>query len=169
MNALWSYFWPAFGAGLLIGVIAGCFAYRLRPRRHGWRAPVALGIAAALAAASLWHGPIGAADRFAERIDRTARAVIVRYEMTGVEAHIHHGPLTREVLLSGPADDFQRSELVRYMEQVPGVNSASWTGPTVGIPLIAEGLATALVGYCAGLLLAFLVALRRRHNAQWRW
>ena len=37
------------------------------------------------------------------------------------------------------------------------------------MPLIAEAALIALTGYGIGLLLAYLVAMRRRANAQWRW
>jgi hypothetical protein len=168
MNALWSYFWPAFGAGLVIGAIAGSFAYRIKTRSR-WLPPVAIGLVVSIAAAAVWHGPLGGADRFQARIDRVAHAVIIRYEMEPVQAHVRRRPLTREILLAGPADDFQRSELVRYMEQLPGVKKASWGEPAVRIPLLAEGAAVSLIGFGVGLLLAYLVAVRRRYNAQWRW
>jgi hypothetical protein len=82
---------------------------------------------------------------------------------------LHHGPLTRRVSLSGPADDFQRSELVRLINQMPGVSDTSWSASGGGIPLIVQGLAIALLGFLSGLLLAYLVELRRRYNAQWNW
>lgn len=167
MNALWAYFWPAFGAGLVIGAIAGFFAYRLS--RTKWFRPVAIGLVATIVAALAWHGPMGAADRFASRIDRAANAVLVRYAMTQDQAHLAQGPLTREILLSGPADDFQHSELARYMVQLPGVASATWGLPQRKLPLIAEGIAVAIIGFLVGLLLAYVVTLRRRYNAQWRW
>ena len=37
------------------------------------------------------------------------------------------------------------------------------------IPLIAEACAMSLAGFSIGLLLAYLVELRRRTNAEWRW
>jgi hypothetical protein len=89
--------------------------------------------------------------------------------MTGVTGHLHHGPLTRRVMLSGTADDFQRSELVRYMDQLPGVSSATWSSDGGGLPLIVEGMAVSVVGFLFGLLLAYLRDLRRRYNAQWNW
>ena len=167
MNAFWAYFWPLFGAGLVIGAITGTFAYRIKPSTS-WKRPILIGIAATIVAAGLWHGPLGGADRFAMRINRAANAVLVRYEMTQVQAHLHRGPLTRQILLAGPADDFQRSELVRYMNQLPGVHATTW-GPGGGIPLIVEGVAAGLIGFSVGLLLAYLVALHRRYNAQWSW
>ena len=185
MNVLWSYFWPCFGAGLLCGVIAGIFAFRA-PRvrakatqdeiagalakwnRRRQRAIIA-GTIAALIATALWHGPFGAADRVAHELERTARQTLaVNDAPAGITARIHRGPLTRQVILSGPADEFQRAEAARLLSQIPGISDADWT-ESAGIPLIVEGAAAALVGFLLGLLLAYLVELRRRHNSHWSW
>lgn len=165
MNALWTYFWPVFAAGLLIGAVAGLVAFRL-PKRAGI---LTLGALASIAAAILWHGPLGAAGRFTGEVERSARQTLVDYEMTQVTARLHHDPLTRRIILSGSADDFQRSELVRIMDSLPGVSSASWSGAKGGLPLIAEAGIASLAGFLIGLLLAYLVELRRRYNAQWKW
>jgi hypothetical protein len=165
MNALWSYFWPVLGSGIAAGVIAGAFGFRRGARRT---LVLGLGLAGAMLLAALWHGPLGAADRFSARVERTAHAALQHYEMTKVSAALHHGPLTRQLLLSGPADDFQRTELARLMSQVPGVSRASWT-PATGVPLLAEAAGVALLGFLVGLLLAYLVELRRRYNAEWSW
>ena len=84
------------------------------------------GVAATLASGALWHGPLGAADRFATRADKIARATLDYYEMPAVSARIERDPLTRRMILSGPADPFQRSELVRIMGQIPGVSDVRW-------------------------------------------
>jgi hypothetical protein len=117
----------------------------------------------------LWHGPLGAADRLAQRVDHTAREALDYYEMTKVTAHIQHGPLTRRLILSGQVDDFQHGELARLLSQLPGVSSAQWSNSGSGVPLIAEGFAVSALGFLFGLLLAYLVELRRRYNAQWNW
>jgi hypothetical protein len=166
VNAFWSYFWPAFGVGLLLGVIAGVFGFRPRAKR---KLALGLGVVAAIAAALLWHGPLGAADRFAAEVERNAQRTVVYYEVPQVTAHLHRGPLTRQILLSGPADDFQRVELVRLMQEIPGVEDASWSSGGGTLPLIAEGGAVSVLGFLFGLLLAYLVELRRRYNAQWNW
>lgn len=164
MNPLWNYFWPAFAVGLLIGAIGGLIAFRRRRRAL----LIGGGLALSLAAAALWHGPLGAADRFQGQVERAARQTLDYYEMTAVTARLHHGPLTRRMRLAGPADDFQRSELVRIMDELPGVSGARWSGAG-GLPLIAEVGVVALAGFLIGLLLAYLVELRRRYNAQWKW
>ena len=98
MNALWSYFWPLLAAGLVIGAIAGSFGFRRRGRSAK---ALAAGIAASIAAAALWHGPLGAADRFTARVERGARQALDYYEMTKVTAHLHRAPLTRTLILRG--------------------------------------------------------------------
>lgn len=164
MNAFWSYFWPAFGAGLLFGAILGTLW--LRRKRPLF---LAAGAALTLAGAALWHGPAGGADRFAADVEAKARVALVNYEMKDVQVHLHHGPLTRRLILSGEADDFQRSELVRILSTIPGVSGASWSGKPVGLPLLVQGLAVSALGFLLGLLLAYGVELRRRYNAQWNW
>ncbi len=84
------------------------------------------GVAATLAASALWHGPLGAADRFAARADKVALDTLQYYEMPAVSARLERGPMTRRMILSGPADRFQRGELVRILNQVPGVNDVQW-------------------------------------------
>jgi hypothetical protein len=124
---------------------------------------------AGIALAALWHGPLGGADRLAAQIERDAQGALKYYEMPQVTAHLHHGPLTRRIMLSGHnLDDFQRSELARLLGQIPGVSSATWSDRG-GVPLILEGAAVSVLGFLFGLLLAYLAELRRRHNAQWNW
>jgi hypothetical protein len=84
------------------------------------------GAAATIAASALWHGPLGAGERLATRAEKIARATLDYYEMSAVSARVARHPLSRVIILSGPADDFQRSELLRIMRQVPGVNEVRW-------------------------------------------
>lgn len=165
MSIFWSYFWPPLGTGIVLGIIAGAVAFRSRRRRNP---AVALGVLAAIALAALWHGPLGAADRYAAAVERSVRHTILDWDIPQVSGHLRHGPLTRTVLLSGPADDFQRSELVRIIGELPGVERATWSG-TGGVPLLVEGSAAALLGFLLGVLVAYLRELRRRYNAQWNW
>jgi len=84
------------------------------------------GVVATLAFAGLWHGPLGAGDRLAARADKVARDTLVYYELPAVSARVARDPLSRTIILSGPADRFQRSELVRIMGDVPGINAVAW-------------------------------------------
>ena len=163
MNAFWSYFWPLFALGAVTGAVSGIAAFR---RRRPWLA--AIGAAVVLAGAAAGHGPLGAAERLTAKVESPADFVVNDWEMGQVEARLHRGPLSRRLLLSGPADDFQRSELVRIMSTIPGVSTATW-GNDGGLPLLAEAAMAAVAGFLIGLLLAYGVELRRRYNAQWRW
>ena len=185
-NAFWIYFWPPFGAGIVIGIIAAVAAFRVKivrvrerphepdlirqPRRRRV-AVLAAGLAASIAVAALWHGPLGAAGRFAATIERQAREALDHYELVTVSAHLHHGPLTRQLVLTGGADldGFQRSELVRLFNQLPGVHSVSWSERSEWLPLIVEAALAAIAGFLLGLLVAYLAERRRRFNSQWNW
>lgn len=94
------------------------------------------GALASIGAAFLFHGPLGTAQRFEAGIEEEARAVLDYYEMTGVRAEFEQGPLRRTIILSGPADEFQRGELVRVMNDIPGVAAARWDPSS---PVIRRG------------------------------
>ena len=185
MNAFWNYFWPAIAAGIVIGFIAGLIAFRAarlpaktteadvaaaQSQGRGRRIRVIIiGALVSVAAASLWHGPLGAADRFVRNVEQAAHQILLDNDApAGMTAQIHHAPLTRQMILSGPGNDFQRAESARLIEEISGVSSAGWTR-SPGIPLIAQGTIAAVLGFLLGLLLAYLVELRRRYNAQWNW
>ena len=85
-----------------------------------------IGFAAVLGFSALWHGPLGAGERLAQRSEIIARRTLDYYELPMIQARMERGPLTRRLILSGPADDFQRLELVRILNDVPGVLSVSW-------------------------------------------
>nr|WP_294170458.1 hypothetical protein [uncultured Sphingomonas sp.] len=89
-------------------------------------AKLLVGALAAVAVAELYHGPLGAAETLEQRIERQARAELDHHEMFGVQAQLDERPLRRTLVLSGPADDFQRGELVRVMGQLPGVAAVEW-------------------------------------------
>ncbi|MEO7634716.1 MAG: hypothetical protein ABIS38_03590, partial [Sphingomicrobium sp.] len=110
-------------------------------------AAFAIGIAATLAATALWHGPGGAGKQMAKSIDHEVRAMLDHYEMQAVGARIQHKPLTRRVMLDGPADDFQRGEIKRMSQSLPGVATAHWIGSgnqTRQLPLLGEAMLMAL-------------------------
>ncbi|NUR46328.1 MAG: hypothetical protein HOP91_09290 [Sphingomonas sp.] len=166
MSILWSYFWPCFAIGLLVGGPIGTIAYR-RPTRR--KAALAIGAFLTLVLSALWHGPLGGADRLASAIEQKARIVLVKNDApAGIVARAQHGPLSRRLILFGPGDDFQRGEAARLLSEIPGVSDAGWSRSSA-VPLIVEGLATAIIGFLFGLALAYLVDLRRRSNAQWTW
>jgi 4-amino-4-deoxy-L-arabinose transferase-like glycosyltransferase len=168
MNVLLSYFWPCFAVGLVVGVLVGVFAFHRWPRRKRNIALI-LGAIVSIALALTWHGPLGGADRFAFRVERAAREALDYYEVPKIHAALHRGPLSRRLILTGPSDDFQHSELPRLFSQLPGVAKAQWGTSPGGLPLMVEGSAVAVLGFLFGLLLAYLIELHRRYNAQWKW
>lgn len=87
---------------------------------------VILGVATTLGSTALWHGPLGAGERLAARAETTARRTLDYYDLPMIQARMERGPLSRRLILSGPADDFQRSELVRILDDVPGVLDVRW-------------------------------------------
>jgi len=87
---------------------------------------LAAGLAAVIAVTWLWHGPLGAGERLARHVEAEARAQLDHDEMTRVQAHFERDPLTRRLILSGPADDFQRGEIKRRLELISGVGEARW-------------------------------------------
>lgn len=163
MNSFWSYFWPIFALGLVLGAAGATLWFRRKQR-------LALAAAAliAFAGAAIWHGPLGAARELRMEAETMAQASLVDWEMTQVNARLHRNPLSRRLMLSGPADDFQRAELVRILSAVPGVSSATWSR-SGGVPLIIEAMLVTAGGFLLGLLLAYVVERRRRYNAQWSW
>ena len=88
--------------------------------------PLLAGVAATLAFGAAWHGPLGAGERLAARAEAVGRKTLTYYEMPLVTARIERDPLARTLVLSGPADAFQRNELVRIMGEVPGVAAVRW-------------------------------------------
>lgn len=130
---------------------------------------ISLGILATILATALWHGPAGTAARISGTIEETARRTLDYYELPQVTARLERRPLGRRMLLAGPADDFQRSELVRIMRSIPGVSEAGWSTDRRTVPLLLEAATLALIAFGLGLLLAYLAELRRRANAEWRW
>jgi hypothetical protein len=164
MNPLWTYFWPVFATGLVLGLISGVIGFHRKRKRT-----VLIAAVLALAAVLVWHGPLGAADRFRAHVEADAQDALKDLEMTHVTTQLRHSPLARELVLTGPADDWQKGELSRLLGQVPGVHSVSWSDHRSWMPLIIEGGIVTVMGFLFGLLLAYLVELHRRYNAQWNW
>jgi hypothetical protein len=90
-----------------------------------------LGTALVIGGTWAWHGPLGAGERLASGIEARARTMLDSFEMNHVKATVERGPLTRRVMLSGPADDFQRREIKRLVEAQPGVGQAQWSASSL--------------------------------------
>ena len=90
------------------------------------RSIVLLGVAATVGFTALWHGPLGGGEKLAAQSEGSARRTLDYYELPMVRARLQREPLARRLILSGPADDFQRAELVRILDQTPGVLDVRW-------------------------------------------
>ena len=72
---------------------------------------------------------MGAGDRLALKIETASRAELKYQEMARVSAQLERRPLRRRLVLSGTADDFQQAELVRILDEIPGVAGVRWAPP----------------------------------------
>lgn len=109
-------------------------------------AKILIGLAAALAAGWLAHGPLGRGTAFADRLDTDLQSVLRKMEVPGVTGGVQRDPFARTALLSGPADCFQRRGdasfgdgrdgtlpgLDQRVLTVPGMARVSWTNPPPG-------------------------------------
>ena len=124
------------------------------------------GLAATIASAVLWHGPGGAADRFVTRSERDVAKMLAYFEMEPVRGTMQRGPVARRIIYAGPADEFQRSELVRLGEDLPGIGEARWSPArntlTYPLPLIVEAVGLALAAFLIGLTMAAIAFYTRR-------
>ena len=169
MGLLWTIFWPMAVGVAMIGAVAGVLFFGKRgvaPARRRRLAILLLGLGATIAIALLSSGPLGAANRLTFQVERDARATLTHYEMGQIDARLERSPLRRRLVMVGPADDFQRTELVRMMEELPGVEEARWNHQPalLPLPLFLEAMLLAIVGYLVGLVLAYVVELRRRSH-----
>ena len=170
MNMLWHYYWPAIVAAVIIGVMTGRMAFQRCARQRRILA-FAAGAVAAVALTGLWHGPLGAGDRLANALQTSVRQLLVAFEVPQFQSQVERDPIRRTILLSGPADDFQRQLTVQVLNDTPGVAAARWTGSSGGssLPVLVEVTLASLVAFGLGLLLSYLLELRRRSRSEWRW
>lgn len=130
-----------------------------------------LGLVASVLLALAWHGPGGAGARLARSIETDIATMLGYYEMTAISGRLERGPLRRRIIYRGPADDFQRAELVRLTEHRPGVGEARWSRPKdplrYPLPLWFEAVALGIAGFGVGMVLAYAASLRPREERRW--
>jgi hypothetical protein len=68
----------------------------------------------------------GQAKRLAERGRNHCRTTLDYYELPLIQAKCSAVRLSRRLVLSGPADDFQRSELVRILDERRAFFDVRW-------------------------------------------
>ena len=92
-----------------------------------------IGLAAALLAGWIGHGPLGQGEAFVDRLDAQAKEVIRQNELA-VQVRFERDPLRRQAILSGHADQFQREGQDGFpginarVAAVPGVSGVRWEG-----------------------------------------
>jgi hypothetical protein len=92
-----------------------------------------IGLAAALLAGWIGHGPLGQGAAFIDRLDAQAKAVVRQSELP-VQVRFERDPLRREAILSGHADQFQREGMGSLpgingrIAAIPGVSGVRWEG-----------------------------------------
>ena len=90
------------------------------------------GLAAALIAGWISHGPLGRGEAFVDRLEVRAQAEIDEAELRDVQVRFPRDPLARRAVLSGRADDFQREGMGLLpgindrIRAVPGVSGVRW-------------------------------------------
>jgi hypothetical protein len=93
-----------------------------------------IGLAAALLAGWIGHGPLGQGTAFVDRLDAQAKAVIKQAELPNVHVRFGRDPLSREAIMSGQADQFQREGMGQFpglddrIRAIPGVSGVRWEG-----------------------------------------
>ena len=127
-------------------------------------AKLLIGVAAALLAGWIAHGPLGRGETFAARLETRAQAVVAEAELTGVTARTARDPIVRRIELAGPADDFQREGQGTFpglndrIGGLPGVGGLHWADePPPGawpLPMLLETELIVLIAFLAGLGLA---------------
>lgn len=129
-----------------------------------------IGLAVALAAGWISHGPLGRGGAYIDQVEARARAVVRETAIPGVAVRMSRAPLSRAAILSGPANDFQREGIGRMpglngrVGAVAGVASVSWDVAGAGIPLIAETLVLVALFYLIGVGLGWVFLRPKRES-----
>jgi hypothetical protein len=134
-----------------------------------------IGLAAALLGGWVVHGPLGQGDAFLDQLQSRADAVLREANVPGVRVRFSRAPLSRQAVLSGPANAFQREGqglfpgLNDRISAVPGVSGLRWddagsVASTRSMPLLAEIELLAVLAYLVGVGLGRLLFRPRREH-----
>jgi hypothetical protein len=132
-----------------------------------------IGLAVALLAGWIWHGPAGQGERLAAGIHADARNLVAQAELPGITVNRESGPLSRDLVISGTANDLQREGLGSgfgikdYARATTRVGKVRWDDEpkAFSLPLIAETLAVTAIFYLLGFALGALLFNRRERHS----
>lgn len=136
--------------------------------RSGYAGPMSrwtkflIGLAVALAAGWISHGPLGRGEAYIGQVEARMRAVVRETAIPGVSGRMSRAPLSRVAILSGPANDFQREGIGHLpglngrVGAVAGVAAVRWDASGGGIPLLVETLAFVALAYLIGVGLGWV-------------
>lgn len=97
-------------------------------------AKISIGLAAALLAGWLHHGPYGGGAAFIDALDARAQRRLQAAQLPAVTVRMQREPLARIAILSGEANDFQKQGLRDFpginerIETIPGLAGIRWEG-----------------------------------------
>ncbi|HYW16558.1 MAG TPA: hypothetical protein VE891_10465 [Allosphingosinicella sp.] len=133
-----------------------------------------IGFLLALAAAWVWHAPLGHGERLIDRLEGEARREVARSELPGIGLNFSRDPLARVATLNGSANALQREGLGSqkgvsdYARDVQGISDVRWADEAGAgrrvVPLLVETLGLAALAYLIGLGLGWLFWGRRRED-----
>ncbi|MGA9581960.1 MAG: hypothetical protein WBR13_08340 [Allosphingosinicella sp.] len=133
-----------------------------------------IGFLLSIAAAWIWHAPLGHGERLIDRLEVRAKAEVAKAELPDIKVSLARNPLARAATLSGPANDLQREGLGSqmglsdYARDVAGISGVRWADEPGGggrvIPLFLETAALAALAYLIGLGLGWFLWGRRRER-----
>jgi hypothetical protein len=132
-----------------------------------------IGFACAMLAGWGYYGPAGQAEKLTARIETDARNLVAQAELEGATVRLEREPLSRDLVLSGQANDLQREGLGSglgvkdYARATPNVGQVRWDDEpkAFSLPLLAETLIVAALAWLAGLLLGTLFFNRRERHS----
>ena len=138
-----------------------------------WPVKLLIGLAAALLAGWIWHGPAGKGEAFVAALETEAGAKAVQSRLPGVSASVERDPLSRTVTLHGTANDLQREGLGSqwgvkdYVRSIEGVGAIRWEDEAEagGLPLLAETLILVAAAYGIGFGVGAIVFRQRRRTS----
>jgi hypothetical protein len=93
-----------------------------------------IGLAAALLAGWISHGPLGRGEAFLTQLEQHAQRRLQVVNVAGVTVRMERDPLGRTAILSGRTDAFQREGMGSYpgindrIRTIPGIRGLRWEG-----------------------------------------